>query len=99
MDLDSREIAVISGIAYFFIKRNTSLYGSKVLLFGHINLYKKLFGNRKYNWGTLPRVREVFIAIYQEIGVKPHYRVNIRLQGYFEWSILSSSLINSTHIG
>ena len=46
-------------------------YGSKVLLFGYINLHKKpLFDNRKYNWGTLPRVRESFLnlAIYQKIG-------------------------------
>ena len=37
--------------------------------------------------GTLPWVREVFLnlAMYQEIGVKPHYCIiNIRLQGYFE---------------
>ena len=45
------------------------LYGSEVLLFRHINFQRKpLFGNRKYNWGTLPRVREVFlnVAMYQE---------------------------------
>ena len=46
-------------------------YGSKVILFGYFNLHKKpLFDNRKYNWGTLPRVRESFLnlAIYQKIG-------------------------------
>ena len=45
------------------------LYGSEVLLFRHINFQRKpLFGNRKYNWGTLPRVTEVFlnVAMYQE---------------------------------
>ena len=44
--------------------------------------------------GTLPWVWELFLnlAMYQEIGVKPHYCIiNIRLQGYFEWSILSCS--------
>ena len=68
------------------------LYGSKVILFGYINLHKKpVFGNKKYNWGTLLIVREVFLnlalAMYQEIGVKPHYCINIGLQGYFEWGI------------
>ena len=45
------------------------LYGSEVLLFRHINFQRKpLFGNRKYNWGTFPRVREVFlnVVMYQE---------------------------------
>ena len=49
---------------------------------------------KKYNWGTFPRVREVFLnlAIYQEIGVNPHYCIiNIELQGCFERSILSCS--------
>ena len=76
------------------------LYGSKVLLFGHINLHKKPhFGNRKYNWGTLPRVRQVFlnVAMYQEIGVKPHYCINIGFQDYFGWNILSCSLISLFH--
>ena len=63
------------------------LYGFKVLLSGYINLHKKpVFGNKKYNWGTLPIVREVFLnlalAMYQEIGVTPHFRINIGLQGW-----------------
>ena len=37
------------------------LYGSEILLFGHQR--KPLFGNRKYNWGTLPRVWEVFLNV------------------------------------
>ena len=69
------------------------LYGSKFPLFGHSDLQSKLhFRNKKYNWGTLPRVREVFLnlAVYQEIEVQPHYCIiNIGFQGYFEWSILS----------
>ena len=42
-------------------------------------------------------MRDVFlnVAMYQEIGVKPHYCINIGLQGYFESSILSCSLIIS----
>ena len=61
------------------------LYGSKVILFGHINVQRKpICGNRKYNWCILPRVREIFlhIARYQEIAIKPHYCIG--LQGYFE---------------
>ena len=63
------------------------LCGSNVILFGHPNLHKKpLFDNRKYNGGTLPRVREVFVnvAMYQEIGVKSHYCIINGLMGYFE---------------
>ena len=74
------------------------LCGSNVILFGHPNLHKKpLFDNRKYNGGTLPRVREVFVnvAMYQEIGVKSHYCIINGLMGYFEWSISSCSLISS----
>ena len=67
------------------------LYGSIVPLFGHSNLQRKPhFRNKKYNWGTLPRVREVLLnlAMYQEIGVKPHYCIiDIRLQGYFERTV------------
>ena len=51
---DSRAIAVILGIAYFVMIRNTRLslllYSSEVLLFGDIDLHKKpVFGSRKYN--------------------------------------------------
>ena len=57
----SRAISVISGIAYFAMSQNTSLSCSKVLLLGDITLHKKpLFGIKKYNRGTLPRVGEVF---------------------------------------
>ena len=76
------------------------LYDSKVILFAHSNLQRKpLFGNRKYNWGTLPRVREVSLnlAMYQKIGVKPHYCIiNVGLQGYYDevfWAV--ASLISS----
>ena len=57
----SRAISVISGIAYFAMSQNTRLSCSKVLLLGDITLHKKpLFGIKKYNRGTLPRVGEVF---------------------------------------
>ena len=85
---DFRAIAAISEI-------QGCLYGSKVLSFGHSNLQRKPhFRNKKYNWGTIPSVREVFLnlATYQEIGVKPHYCIiTIGLQGYFEGSTLSFS--------
>ena len=45
VSFDSRAIAVILGIAYFVMIRNTRLslllYGSEVLLFGDIDLHKK----------------------------------------------------------
>ena len=85
---DFRAIAAISEI-------QGCLYGSKVLSFGHSNLQRKPhFRNKKYNWGTSPSVREVFLnlATYQEIGVKPHYCIiTIGLQGYFKGIILSFS--------
>ena len=40
-------------------------------------------------------VEIIFKRMYHEIGVKPHYYINIWAQGYFEWSILSCSLISS----
>ena len=52
------------------------------ILFGYTNLKRKpLFGNEKYDWGALPIVREVFLnlAMYQEIGVKPHCIINVGL--------------------
>ena len=54
VSFDSRAIAVILGIAYFVMIRNTRLslllYSSEVLLFGDIDLHKKpVFGSRKYN--------------------------------------------------
>ena len=64
VSFDFRAIAVISGIAYFVIEIQGCLYGSKVPLFGHSNLERKPhFANKKYNWGTLPRVREVFLNL------------------------------------
>ena len=38
---------------------------AEVLLFGHINSQRKpLFGNRKYNRGTLPSVGTIFKRSY-----------------------------------
>ena len=42
VSFDSREIAVISGIAYFVMTGNTRcLFGFKFPLFGHCNLQRK----------------------------------------------------------
>ena len=74
VSFDFRAIAIISGIwLLLWHEIQGCLYGSLVPLFGHSNLQRKPnFRNKKYNWGTLPRVREVFwnLAMYQEIRVK-----------------------------
>ena len=60
-----RAIVVISGLLILlWHKIHDCLYGSNVSLFDHSNLQRKPhFRNKKYNWGTLPRVREVFLNL------------------------------------